>query len=250
MIMYPKEIVIATLRNFFKPDSYYHYSKDHFGFPNTPDHTDLPIDAGLHDDVTTRLFIGENYRFDSIFYPAILVKNSGSRYVPTSINREEGAVQWDFRTFIDGYGNTTSFRNPVSFIFAGAWEGALAIDIMTRSLRSRDDLIDLVSICLTDIAFKSLQKAGVICKPVVVGSPSEIDDRNDKLFRQTITVDIRSEWRRAIPIANILDVINFSIEFVDLNNPLAPVAKNLTINSNIQFLDIMAKQYEFTPPTP
>jgi len=249
-IMYPKEIVIATLRDFFSHDSYYKYNADKFGFPNTPDHTDLPIDAGLNDNATTRLFVGENYRFDSIFYPAILVKHNGTRYVPISINREEGTIQWDFRTFIDGYGNVSTFRIPKSFIFAGAWEGALTIDILTRSLRSRDDLLDLVTICLTDITFKSLEKAGIICKPLSVSGTSETDDRNDKLFRQTITVDIRSEWRRAIPISNVIDAINFTVEFQEfVANPNAPVAQNLTIRTGLQFLDIMGGwQKGFTPP--
>jgi hypothetical protein len=245
--MVPKEIVIATLRDFFSQDSFYSYHKDNWGFPLTPDHTDLPIDAGLHDNSTTRLFIGENYRYESIFYPAILVKNNGIRYVPISINREEGSIQWDFRTFIDGYGNITTFRNPKAFVFAGAWEGSLAIDIMTRSLRSRDDLLDLVGICLTDITFESLKKAGVVCKPIAISSPSETDDRNDKLFRQTITVDIRTEWRREIPIGNVIDSINFSIEFQEfVSNPNAPVDPNLTINTNVQFIDLMSQV--LTPP--
>src|SRR5580698_9615486 len=89
MIVYPKEILIATLKDFFAKDSFYHYVKDAWGFTLTPDHTDLPLDAGykipgtnILDNTTTRLFIGENYRFDTIFYPAILVKHGGSKYVP------------------------------------------------------------------------------------------------------------------------------------------------------------------------
>src|ERR1700690_1148449 len=84
MIVYPKEIIIATLRDFFSRDSFYCYSKDAWGFANTTDHTDLPPGADLPTNfnshganqggLSTRLFIGENYRYDGIFYPAILVK--------------------------------------------------------------------------------------------------------------------------------------------------------------------------------
>lgn len=240
MIVYPKEIIIATLRDFFSLDSYYHYSKDAWGFANTVDQTDLPLGAGLHDNVTTRVFIGENYRFDGIYYPAILVKHGGAKYVPVSINRDATKVQWQYRSFEDGYGNVTTFRTPKDFVFSGAWEGSIVIDVLTRSLRSRDDLVELVAICFTQITFDSLRKAGVIVKPLSISAPSETDDRNDKLFRQTLTLEIRTEWLVRKPIGNIVEVINFSMEFGDLENPNAPVAQNLTINTNVSLFDVMS----------
>ena len=240
MIVYPKEIIIATLRDFFSLDSYYHYVKDAWGFPQTPDHTDLPLTAGLSDNVTTRLYIGENYRFDAIFYPAILVKSGSGRYAPISINRDKGKVFWSERAFDDGYGNISVFRNPESFIFSGAWEGQMAIDIKTRSLRARDDLVELVAICLQDIAFESLKNAGIVVKPLSWGAPSETDDRNDKLFMQTITLDIRSEWERRVPVSNILEVINFVVEFGRVDEPNPPISPNLTIHTDLSFLEIMA----------
>ncbi len=251
MIVYPKEIIIALLRDFFSKDSYYHYSKDQWGFANTTDHTDLPPGAdlpsgpGAHPELSpdfpigTRLFIGENYRFDGIFYPAILVKNAGSRYVPISINREQGAVQYETIIFEDGYGNQTEVRKPKSFITAGVWEGSVNIDVLTRSLRARDDLVELIGMCFTEIHFDSLYDVGLIVKPITIGSPSETDDRNDKLFRQTITLDIRTEWRREIPIGNLIDAIVFTVTFQDLSRPGSPVAQNLTINTDININDTL-----------
>jgi hypothetical protein len=249
MLVYPKEIIIATLRDFFSQDSYYHYSKDQWGFANTTDHTDLapgadlPYGPGAHPELntesilSTRLFIGENYRNDVVFYPAILVKSGGSRYVPISINREKGAVQYEDILFEDGYGNQTVISRPKTFITAGAWEGSIIIDVMTRSLRSRDDLVELIAMCFTEIHFDSLYDVGVLVKPLSIGSPSESDDRNDKLFRQSITLDIRTEWRREIPIGNLIDAIMFSVEFAYLDNPNAPVAANLTINTEVNVSD-------------
>src|SRR5258708_1117815 len=78
MILYPKELVIATLRDFFSTDSWYSYRHDAWGFPKTPDLTGVPLDAGFTDNITTRLFIGEAYRFDVIYYPSILVRHGGS----------------------------------------------------------------------------------------------------------------------------------------------------------------------------
>lgn len=251
MLLYPKEIIIATLRDFFSHDSYYHYSKDQWGFANTTDHTDLapgadlPSGTGAHPELSltnalsTRLFIGENYRYDAIHYPAILVKSGGSRYVPISINRNQGSVQWENILFEDGYGNETVINRPKTFVTAGAWEGSIIIDVVTRSLRSRDELVELVGMCFTEIHFDSLYDVGLIIKPINIGAPTETDDRNDKLFRQSLTLDIRTEWRREIPISNVIDAIVFSVEFANLEVPDAPVASNLTINTEVNIIDLL-----------
>lgn len=249
MIVYPKEIIIATLRDFFSKDSYYHFSKNQWGFPNTTDHTDLPPGADLptyfnehganQEGLSTRLFIGENYRYDGIYYPAILVKSGGSRYVPISINRDKGGVQYDNIIYEDGYGNNVVINKPVSFFTAGAWEGSIIIDVMTRSLRSRDDLVELVAMCFTEITFDTLYDIGLIIKPIQISSPSETDDRVDKLFRQTLTLDIRTEWRRSIPIGRLIDAILFTINFQNLSNPDSPAAANLAINTEVSLLDTL-----------
>lgn len=253
MIVYPKEIIIATLRDFFSKDSYYHFSKDQWGFPNTTDHTDLPPGAdlprgpGAHPELNpspvlpTRLFIGENYRYDGIFYPAILVKSGGSRYVPISINRDQGMIKYDNILYVDGYGNETIVRKPVAFMTSGAWEGSIIIDVMTRSLRARDDLVELIGMCFTEIHFDTLHEIGIVVKPVAIGAPSESDDRNDKLFRQSLTLDIRTEWAREIPVANTIDAILFTASFGDLSTPNSPLAANLTVNTETNTSDMLLK---------
>jgi hypothetical protein len=253
MIVYPKEIIIATLRDFFSHDSYYHFSKDQWGFPNTTDHTDLPPGADLpfgpgaqpelnpSPVLPTRLFIGENYRNNSIFYPAILIKNGGTRYVPISINRNQGEIKYDERIYTDGYGNKTTVRTPVAFLTAGIWEGTVAIDVMSRSLRARDDLVELVGMCFTEVHFETLHQIGIIVKPISVSGPSETNDRNDKLFRQTLTLEVRTEWKREIPIENTIDAILFTATFQDLANPQSPIAANLTINTEVSLTDMLLK---------
>lgn len=241
MTLYPKELVIATLRDFFSRDSYYHYAHDLWGYPQTPDHTNLPQDSGYTDSLTTRVFIGESYRFDVIYYPAIIVRHGGSTSVPISMNRETGVIKWGNLIFQDEYGNMKTFPVPEFFLFAGAWEGSINIDIMARDLRARDDLVDLVSLLFADIAFNDLQKSGLVVKGVSSGAPTERDDRNDHLFVQTVTLQIRSEWHRHIPISNLIDVINFSVEFSRLPSPPGVVAENLTINMSDNITDIMAK---------
>lgn len=241
MLVYPKEIIIATLREFFSKDSYYHYSKDQWGFANTTDHTDLPSGADLpygpgarpdlntSNILSTRVFIGEQYRYDGIYYPAILVKGGSGKYLPISINREKGSVQYERIVVEDGYGNQTTINRPSSFITAGIWESNLSIDVLSRSLRARDDLVELIALCFTEINFETLEDIGIIVKPISIGAPSETDDRNDKLFRQSITLDIRTEWRRLIPISSIIDTILFTVTFGDLSRPGSPTAQNLDI---------------------
>jgi len=238
-IVVPKELFIETLRNFFAEDSYYHYVKDEFGFPKVTDHTNLPKSAGVEDDTTTRLYIGEMYRYDVIYYPSLLVRHTGSHSVPVSMSRNKDIVQWEATRYIDGYGHETIIRTPAYFIQAGAWEGSLAVDIKTRSMRSRDELADLISVHFVDTAFEDLYKAGVIIKSgsPKVGSPSEEDDRNDKLFTVTVDFEIRTEWRRHIPIHDVVDAINICVEIGNLSHEPELIAPNIAITTSVDVIE-------------
>jgi hypothetical protein len=246
MLVYPKEMIIMGLRDYFSKDSYYHYSKDQWGFPNTTDHTDLVPGADIpnpNDDsiLSTRLYIGENYRFEGIYYPAILVKSGGMKYVPISINREKGSVKYEDIVYDDGYGHFKTVKRPKSFVTAGVWEGSIIIDIITRSLRSRDDLAELCGMFFAEISHETYYDIGIIIKPPQIGAPSETDDRSDKLYRLSMTLDIRTEWRREIPVGNLIDAIFFTVNFQDLFLPNSPVANNLAINSDVSITDMLLK---------
>lgn len=244
MVLYPKELVIATLRNFFSNDDEYHYVHDHWGYPQTPSQLNLPQGAGLHDNSTTRLFIAEAFVFDKIYTPSLIVRHGGATSVPVSFNMESETVHWGDMVFQDGYGNVKTFKTPKFFAFQGGWEGSINIDVIARDLRSRDDLVDLVSLLFVNIAFQDLEKAGLVVKSggVSAGAPFEIDDRNDKLFKQTVTLQIRTQWDRFIPIGNVIDFLNFAIQFQKLDPPPpGPVARNLTINTELNLLEILAE---------
>jgi hypothetical protein len=142
--------------------------------------------------------------------------------------------------FEDGYGNIKTFMVPSYFIFAGAWEGSINIEIMAKDLRARDDLVDLVSLLFVDIAFNDLYKSGLIVKGVAAGAPSETDDRNDKIFRQTVTLQIRSEWRRHIPIKNVIEIVNTSVEFQRTVPIVQPVDPNITIHTSQTLAQVLA----------
>lgn len=237
MLRYPKDLIVSSLRDFFNRDSKYHFVKDEWGYPYTPDHTDLSSDAGLYDELTTRVFIGENNRYDIIFYPAILIKAGSFRSVPISINRNQYYVENKIMEFTDGY--TRKFiATPDKFVTAGAWEGSINIEIHSRSIQERDDIAELVAIYLKEINWNNLSRAGVSIKPdISIGAATESDDRNDKLHKLTITVNIRTEWRREVPISNIIDVITFCVEFGDVRT--GSTAPNLEINSKADLDDVI-----------
>lgn len=238
LIIHPRDLILESLRDFFSADSYYRYQRDAWGFPKTPDHTDLPSTAGLDDDITTRLFIGEPYRDNLIYYPAILVKSGGSRSVPLSFNRNKGYLHYKNIEYIDGYGNSTIINTPSYFEQSGAWEGQVVAEIEARSPRARDELADLVSILFVDTFHERLIQSGVLIKGVSTSGPSDVEDRNDKLHKVSVTFDIRSEWHRQIPVERTVDIINICVEFANnLEEYPEIVSPNLTINSTVELVN-------------
>jgi len=121
---------------------------------------------------------------------------------------------------------------------AGAWEGSLAIDISTRDIQARDNLISILMLMFTDWRFESLRKAGVLIKSgqPSLGGISETEDRQqEKLYKATITIDIRSEWRRLIPVSGIVEQINFCVDFKTIDG--SSNSPNLRISDNVSILD-------------
>lgn len=236
MIRYPKDLIISSLRDFFNRDSKYHFVKDEWGYPKTIDLTDVPSDAGLYDNLTTRIFIGEKHRYDVIFYPAVLVSAGSFRYVPISLNRNQYYVEHKIVEFTDGYERKFVSR-PDKFVTAGAWEGSINIEVISRSIQEADDISELIGIYLQEINWNNLSRAGVSIKPdISIGAPTQSEDRNDKIHRIAITINTRGEWRREVPISNVLDVISFCVEFGN--------APNLEVNSIVELGDKIITENE------
>jgi len=57
------------------------------------------------------------------------------------------------------------------------------------------------------------------------------------LYRQTITLELRTEWRREIPITDVLDMINICVDIGHTEDGVFIAAPNLTINTNIELLE-------------
>lgn len=240
MLSYPKEIFIETLREFFSRDSYYHYQRDPWGFPKVIDETPLQVSDGLNNDLVTRLYIGDHYRLESLFYPALLVTDNGTRSVPISFNREAGAVLWEPIKFMDGYGNEKLINYPKAITYAGAWEGQISIGVNSRSSRTCNELSEIIALFFADAFYDVLKNAGVAIKPngISISSTSEVDDRNDKLFKKTVSFDIRSEWWREIPVQSVIDRIRICVDFKYLEQKNPP-PNDLNIEQTLRYSDIL-----------
>lgn len=207
-----KNLLIDVLRDFFRHDTFYRFETDGWGFPLVRNVTDLPPD--IQEKRTTRIFIGDVFRVDKRFFPAIVVKQSSGRYHPVSFNQEVTSKQYRLDLIVDGYGSSSYVRTPVHYIVAGAWDNSFEVQIMTESVPDREELADLVSAFLIGAVRQELTDAGLFIKSVSVGGESEEEFANDKIYKQSITVETYSEWRRAIPIdANsLVDTINFCFQ--------------------------------------
>ena len=240
MMSYSKELIINMLREEFSKDSWFHLVLDEWGYVKTPDHTDLSLEAGLKDDEqTTRIFIGEFFRQDVVFYPAILVKMVSARSVPISFNRNKEVIQYEGQLIIDGYGNSKEFFTPKYIDLAGCWDSTISIDIISRDILDRDNLISIIMLLLVDVRFESLRKAGILIKsgqPTLSGISEGEDRQQEKLYKATISLDIRSEWRRLIPIENIIERINFCVDFRAWGSEVI-TNPNIAINESISILD-------------
>lgn len=233
-----KDIVSGILRDEFSKDAFYHFVRDEWGYPKTPDETNMDLDAGFADEQTTRIFIGERFRHDAIFYPAIFIKMGAVNYVPISINRNKETVKYDAMKVVDGYGNEKVFTTPTHYVFAGAWEGSVILDIFARDIETRDELAAMTSLMVQDIRYEELLRAGVAIRKVSIAGPSETQDRDQEpLYKTSVTLDIRTEWRREIPVESTLDAVNICVEFGNLTVNPPVIAPNLTINTQVSLLE-------------
>lgn len=239
MLSHAKEVFIETLRDIFSQDSEYHYVRDAWGFPEVINLTGIPTEAGLHDDVTTRLFIGESFKMDMIYYPAILVRGGSFRSVPISMSRNEELIHYKVTRVIDGYGNEKLFSTPDYFNLSGAWEGQIIIDVVAGDVQARDELVDLVAAIIQIARYKEFQKAGVFLKPLSISSASEVDDRSGKLYKMSITCDVRTEWNQQIPITSVVDAIMYCVDFGDLSQANPIFAPNIEAKGSIDLIQII-----------
>ncbi|MFA5048990.1 MAG: hypothetical protein WC516_08255 [Patescibacteria group bacterium] len=208
-----KNLLIDVLRDYFRNDTIYRFETDGWGFPLTPNLTDVPPD--IQEKRTSRIYIGDIYRADKRFFPSITIRYSSGRYHPVSFNQDVTSKQYRLDLVIDGYGENSYIRTPTHYLVCGAWDQSFDILIAAESIPDREELTDIVSGFLIGAIRQELYEAGLFIKSVNLGGEKEEDFANDKIYMQSITIDTYSEWRREIPIdANsLIDAINFCFNY-------------------------------------
>ena len=232
-----KNVLIDMLREIFRQDRQFKYVSDVFGFPKTPSHLGLNSDAGLDDEETTRIFIGSTYRYDVKFNPSIIVKNTGSRYIPVSFNQNLLNVINRVEVIEDGYGNRSTIYTPAYHTLVGAWDQTYEIKVITENEYDREEIADIVKVTLMSSRRLELQKAGVFIKNMSTSGESEQKYANDYLYMVSINLDIRSEFRIHIPISDICEKIGMCLSFGTLDSETFSDA--LSVNQVITIADLI-----------
>lgn len=212
-MMAGRNLLIDVLREIFKRDREYRYVTDKFGFPKTPNNLGLSADDGRTNERTTRLYIGGTHRQDISFLPAITVRPASTTYAPISFNQNEQTLAYSTQKITDGYGNQTIINSPSAIIFAGAWEQSFEVKVIGRSLEDVLSIGDIILVSLQNTYRTVLRQSGLFIKNVSGnGSSDEQIGEADPVFSTSIMVNTYSEWRREIPISNLVDRIHLCFE--------------------------------------
>lgn len=208
-ITHSKNILIDVLRDHFKQDTMYRYVQDPYGFPLTPDLTDS--DPYIDNTCTTRIYIGDIFRYDKRFWPAIVIRHSSGRYFPISFNQNQ-TTRYRMDLVLDGY-DRSFVRVPTHQVFAGGWDQTFELQIASESTIDREELTDIVSLFLIATSRQALHDGGLFIKNVSMGAEREEQWGNDYVYLQSINVETFSEWRIEVPINNLIEGINFCFNF-------------------------------------
>lgn len=208
-VVQPKNLLLDVLRNHFSNDNIFTYRRDQYGFPKTRDLTGIDIDS----EETTKILISDIYRYEVKFYPAIVVKNSGGRYVPISFNQN---ATYKYRKDIveNNYGMQVEQSTPTHRVYSGAWELTFDISIYSESQSELEELVDITSLLLQYVSWNELRANGLFIKELSLSGESAEPYANDYVYNQTLSLSTRSEWRVEIPIDNIIEKLVFYFDSV------------------------------------
>lgn len=206
-IVHPKFLLIDGLRKVFRTDSIYTYRDDQYGYPLTPDLTGLTIDSPL----TTKILISDSYRYETKFYPAIIVKASGGSYKPNSFNQDM-TLKYRHDVITNEFGGRRNISTPTHRVYSGRWELSFEIQILSESLSELNELVDITSLVLQFTLFNELRASGLVITRLNIGSENAEAYANDYVYNTSITLSTLSEWRAEIPIDNLVEKIVLKIE--------------------------------------
>ncbi len=231
-----RNLLIDHLRECFGRDREYRWLGDPWGFNKTPSHVGLDADAGLIDDSTTRLYIGSTFRNDIAYLPSVVIRQTGSAYKPVSFNQNVWELEFTDQQLIDGYGVITYATRPYAYHFVGLWDSTFEIKITSKSLVDTTAISDHVMMNLTSTNRLSLQQNGLFVRNIrSSGEQTETYGANDPLYVSTVTIETLSEWRRTIPIYDLIERIHICFLLdIDLDDaPPTPAAEEASVDEGL-----------------
>ncbi len=227
----PKNLIIDTLRKYFRNDNIYTYRADQYGYPLTVDVTGLDLDS----TETTKILISDLFRYEIKFFPSITIKSGGGSYKPISFN-QEGTIKYRKDLTEDLFGRQIVTQTPTHKIYAGSWDMNFDISIYSESHTEMEEIVEIVVMILQYSAWNELRANGLFIKSLNIGAESSEQYANDYIYNQNISISTMSEWRVEIPIEDIIEKLVFYFDFTR-----TPVLPNATITDfqELRFSDIV-----------
>lgn len=203
-IVQPKNLIIDTLRHYFRYDNIYTYRTDEYGYPLTPSQEGL----GPSFEETTKILISDVFRYEIKFFPAIVVKMGGGNYKPISFN-QEATYKYRKDVYEDIFGSRTTLSTPTHRVYAGAWEMNFDIEIVSESHSELEELTEIVAMIMQYSAWNELRANGLFIKSLSLSSENNEAYANDYIYNQTVSLSTYSEWRVEIPLDNVIEKLVF-----------------------------------------
>lgn len=234
-----KTCIIDRLREAFKVDPEYTYIEDETG-SGGPE-----LDPGRNQ---TQIVITDVYTYDVKFLPAITVRVNSSNTHHVSFNQNGSPLGLD--TFTDitaGYSvdpHTGELQRdelgrpkPLFFEYAGAWDSIISLEISAEDTLTREELASRVSILMIHVLRDQLYENGIFVKTVNVSGESEEPYANDYIYRQSISLDVYSEWTHRIPVPDdSIDCFNISFDMVGNDLRTKPIGNAEVLHTVYSFL--------------
>lgn len=187
-----KDTILRVLREMFSQHPEYTYVPDPTkGF----DYPDLE---------KTKISIWQDYPYDTLFLPCITINMSSMRYHPISFNQNMGTVDYVHDDRGDIVLDTFGRPLPNYYEYAGAWDSNFSININAQSPWDRDLITDFVTINFTHVYRDWLYTRGVFVKATSTSGESQLDWRNQHIYKLTVSLDLYSEWTHRIPIPRVI----------------------------------------------
>lgn len=200
-------------------------------FSNHPNYTYIPREDSWGPDWEhTKIVIVDKYTEDALFLPVITTSVDSVR--TKWLQFSQSPFQTVLKSQMNSDGSIKRDKDgrelPSHYEYTGAYEGTISLIISANDTLEREELCNLIHVILAESGRDTLYMRGIFVSNVTVGGGSEIEYRNDFIYQQTISLDVYSEWRRKIPVGEVLRSIGYRMNTYEgeapptVNSPTPP----------------------------